>query len=428
MMNLFASRKYLLLVMSLAVGTMISPTATKAASDTTECSVVSYCLVCVPCCTTTGVQQLTEDAFDTYRKDFIMDSFYTNTVEPGFQKVADQIRNAETFKTAAYGAFLDASTFMNSLRDLQAVTAKIMQTYTPSEQICRFGTLSRSLAASDARVDTNRLALSEDGLARSLGTTRGLGAAGTGQDIEYRLKLFVEQFCDLSDNNSGLTEVCQTATPVADLNHNRDIDYTRTLDDKPTINADFTDTNRTQEESDTIALAHFLYGHRLPSKRISYAEMDESEGSVSLYSEYRSVFARRAAAQNSYNFLAAMKAAGSGGSDSYMRAVLRQIGLSDADTYKYLGAQNTEYPFVNGSYYSQMEILTKRLYQDPSFYAGLMDSKANVRRTSASIQGIGLMQDRDTYRSMERSEMLLALLVQMEARKMVLNNQRPKGQ
>jgi hypothetical protein len=322
---------------------------------------------------------------------------------------------------------MDASTLVDTQRDVQVLSTKTLQNYTPSEQICRFGTLSRSLSASEARVDANKLVLSEVGLSRNLGTMSNIASAGRGLDNESRIRMFVEKFCDLNDSNSGLTEICQIATPVADLNHNRDVDFNRTLDDKLTINADFTNATWTQEESNTIGLAHYLYGHRQPAKRISYSELNESSGTAGLYSEYRSVTARRAAAQNSYNTLAAMKAAGSGASDDYMRAVLTQLGLPTADANRYLQAQNSTDPAVNASYYAQMDILAKKLYQDPAFFAGLMDSKTNVRRTSAAIQGVGLMQGRDMYRSMERSEMLLGLLVQLEARKMAANNRKPKG-
>jgi hypothetical protein len=399
---------------------------TARAINVLECS-YPFCVDCVPCCTTTSVFQITQNLFDIYRGNFIMSSFYTGTVSPTFQRFADGFRNGELFKAATFGTFMDASTLVDTQRDVQVLSTKTLQNYTPSEQICRFGTLSRSLSASEARVDANKLVLSEVGLSRNLGTMSNIASAGRGLDNESRIRMFVEKFCDLNDSNSGLTEICQIATPVADLNHNRDVDFNRTLDDKLTINADFTNATWTQEESNTIGLAHYLYGHRQPAKRISYSELNESSGTAGLYSEYRSVTARRAAAQNSYNTLAAMKAAGSGASDDYMRAVLTQLGLPTADANRYLQAQNSTDPAVNASYYAQMDILAKKLYQDPAFFAGLMDSKTNVRRTSAAIQGVGLMQGRDMYRSMERSEMLLGLLVQLEARKMAANNRKPKG-
>ena len=397
--------------------------AVAMAVNVPECSSSSGCRRCTACCTENSVDTISENLFNTYRQDFIMDTFYTETVEPSFKKFADEIRNAEIFKTATYGAFLDASILMDTLRDLQISTTKTLQNYAPSDQICRFGTLSRSLSATDLRVDTNRLVLSEMGLARNLGTTGSLAAAGRGQDNLNRLHLFAERFCSLTDNASGLNELCllDVGARTLDLNEDRDIDFTRSIDTKQTINGDFTDANQTQEEAQIVGLSQYLYGHNQPNQRISDADFKEKSGSANLYGEYRSASARRAAAQNTYNTLAAMKMAGSGASNEYMLAVLADLGVPPAEVENYLLGKNAYEPFAKSSYSAQMDILTRRLYQDPKFYANLMDTKTNVRRTSAAIQGVGLMQDRDIYRSMERSEMLLGLMVQLEAGKMANN-------
>lgn len=407
----------------------IPPSSTFGGADVVEYATLPFCLVPVgDCCTPESVRSITENHFDAYRENFIMNSFYTCPVELDLQDATSDIRNAILFKTTSFGAMLDASVLLDALRSIQVSTAQTFQTYTPSDQVCRFGTLTKALSATEGRVDAGRIVLSEVALARNLGTLNSVASTGRGLDNESRMRNFVERFCDLMDNNNGMTELCQVATPVTSLNHNRDIDYTRLMGNYPTINADLTDANLTQDESSAISLGHYLYGHRQPEKRTSYAQFSESPGVSNLYSELRSVFARRAAAQNTYNTQVAMRMAGSGASDQYMRAMLQQIGVSDGDTYRYLGGQNSEYPYVESSYNAQMELLTKRLYQNPAFYAGLMESKANTRRISAGIQGIGLMQDRDIYKSTERSEMLLAILVELEARKMVNDNQGVKGQ
>ena len=51
-------------------------------------------------------------------------------------------------------------------------------------------------------------------------------------------------------------------------------------------------------------------------------------------------------------------------------------------------------------------------YRDPAFYAKLYDNPANVLRQQASMQGIGLMQQRDLFESQIRSEMLLSVLLE----------------
>lgn len=396
--------------------TDIAP-AFAAGVDTLECRGKS-CTRCVACCTEDSVDEISQNLFNKYRQEFIMDTFYTVTVEPSFKKFADEIRNAENFKTVAFGTFIDASVLLDTLRDLQVSATKTMQDYTPSEQMCRFGTLSRSLAASDQRVDVNRLALSEIGLARNLGTKLSVADAGRGWDNFNRLRFLAERFCDRADNRSGMDDLCVIATQSLDINQDRDVDYTRSVDTKETINADFTDVALTNEEAQLVGLSHYLYGHHQQNQRFDKdGDFKDKPGSATLYRDFRSAFARRAAAQNTYNTLAAMKVAGSGASNAYMLEVLKDLGAPPEEIEQYLLGMNTYDGSANASYNSQMDMLTRRLYQSPKFYANLMDSKANIKRVGASIQGIGLMQDRDIYRSMERSEMLLALMVQLEAAK-----------
>ena len=61
-----------------------------------------------------------------------------------------------------------------------------------------------------------------------------------------------------------------------------------------------------------------------------------------------------------------------------------------------------------------MEILTKRMYQDPAFYANLMQTPTNVQRTQAAMKAIGLMQERDIADSLQRTEMLFSTLLEVQ--------------
>ncbi|MFA7277131.1 MAG: hypothetical protein WC043_10065 [Pseudobdellovibrionaceae bacterium] len=412
-------------------GLAANATAICFPSDLPNPCIYGSCCGTSPCCTTSGVEDIAEQVFDDYRTDFIMDSFYTDTWEPdGFTPAADGISSAYAALAVAYGALIDGSIMVDTLLDLQTQQTKTLKKYTPSTEMCRFGTLSRALAASDERVSVNQTALSELMLARSIGTIFSTGASGRGMDNLSRLYNFrdtLNGYCDLGDNNNGLAQICDTATPTPELNHNRDIDYTRTIDANATINLDYTDPIISDDEHNVATLGYMLYGHRLPVKRPTKSEIEESEATRSLYREQRSVYARRAAAQNTYNTIAAMKAAGSGASDTHLKAVLQQLGMSVGDMNFYLTAETSGQAAENASYYAQMEILTKTLYQDPRFYAGLMGSRANVTRASAAMSGLGVMQKRDIFRSTERSELLLALLVEMEARKIQANTDSPKA-
>ena len=89
---------------------------------------------------------------------------------------------------------------------------------------------------------------------------------------------------------------------------------------------------------------------------------------------------------------------------SFMKSFMRDFGLSDTEIIDTLG----ERP----SYYAQMEVLTKKLYQSPDFYTNLYDKPANIDRISASMEAIKLMQMRDWFHAATRREMLASLLVE----------------
>jgi hypothetical protein len=119
----------------------------------------------------------------------------------------------------------------------------------------------------------------------------------------------------------------------------------------------------------------------------------------------RALTAKRSVARNSFASVAAMKAQGEKDVQPYLFALVKEMGITDEEELKkYLG----ERP----SYYAQMEILTKKLYQNPSFYTDLYDKPANVERKNVSMQAIELMQRRDIYRSSLRTEAILAVMLE----------------
>jgi hypothetical protein len=369
------------------------------------------------CCTEQGAEEIIADIFEDYRANFIMGQFYKLMEDEGFIPMTTAFTNAWGWDAAVKGSFFDGVNMMSATRDVQIQTSRTVQDYAPSEQICRFGTLSRSLAASDQRVATNQLILSEAAMGRNLGTVFSVGSSGRGEDNFNRLSAVAVAFCDRADNRDGLNQLCAV---IEDFKFNGDIDFTRTIDNKPTINADFTDTSLTHDEAKVISLGHHLYGHLQPGRRISRNELEEGDRYAQYYQEFRSIAARRAAAQNSYAAIAALRASGSGASNDHITELMKQLGISE-DNVKSFTRNN-----ANASYDAQMEILTKKIYEDPDYYHGLMNGKANIKRIGTAMSAIELMQDRDIYKSMTRSEMLLAILIDMEARKINNNISSPR--
>ncbi len=344
----------------------------------------------------------------TTHENWMTNEWWGQYVEPGLKKLADEVRNAVTFEVATFGTFLDAQNELGSLRALQELSSNTMKNYAVSQTICEFGTLSRSLAASQSKGKTNQVALSERSQNRQLGQLNMASAQGRQADRSARLKQFRADYCTPTDFGSGMSVLCNgTAT---DVRQNIDINYTRAVDAKKSLNVDFTDAVATDDEKDIIALANNLYAHQV-FDRINVGALNKKNETdlQSTYLDQRSVVAKRSVAENSFNAIVGEKSAGTPGSREYLLQVLKNLGLNDVDAAKYVGD--------NPSYDAQMEILTKKLYQDPAFYASLMESPANVNRQYAALQSFGLMQKRDMFETIMRSEMLLSMILEMEVSK-----------
>jgi hypothetical protein len=127
----------------------------------------------------------------------------------------------------------------------------------------------------------------------------------------------------------------------------------------------------------------------------------------------RSIAAKRSVAQHSFNEIAGLKVAGTpetgklnpskSTTAKYLGEVLKNLGVPDSEVTVMIGEQP--------SYYAQLEILAKRLYQSPDFYSNLYDKPANVARKGAALQAIELMVDRESYESQLRREMILSVLL-----------------
>ena len=122
----------------------------------------------------------------------------------------------------------------------------------------------------------------------------------------------------------------------------------------------------------------------------------------------RRILAMHNVAHNSFANMIGMKSESQSAVDKpggvFMKALMREFGLVDADIDKLLGA--------NPSYYAQMEVLTKKIYQHPNFYTNLYDKPANIDRIGVSMDAIKIMQNRDQYEASLRREMLTSLLVE----------------
>ncbi len=325
------------------------------------------------------------------------------------------------------GMFFDAKQQIETQRETRRMVNEAHKSYHPSDQMCRFGTFMRSVSDTEERGRFNQAAFNEAMFSAYSNQEHRASAEGYAIDIESRMRQFREHYCDPDDNGlDGLKFMCdheQDAEEGAVGAENKgrinnDIDYTRIFEAPLTLNVDFTNSQDPKgTEEDVLALARNLYYPRAIDGETAKELLDKYPE----HQDWRAYIATQSAASNSMAEIIKMKtAAASDGLDTtgqnqdakkgwhFMKILLKDMGLQENEINKLVGE--------NPSYYAQMEILTKKIYQDPDFYTNLYDKPANIDRISASMDAIKLMQGRDRYENSLRREILTSLLLEQALR------------
>jgi len=327
-------------------------------------------------------------------------------VLPAMMLMTDQLSAVAMQQVLGIGMLLDAKHQLESQRLIQELHAQAHKDYHPSEQMCQFGTNTRSLAASSSNARFNQIAISARGLQRQLISGDVLTATGKPSDSRSRLAQFRSTYCNPKDNAFGMDLLCGSGGDPERFN--RDVAYTQTIGLESTLEIDFTESAATNDEEDVMALMANLYGHEVPLRIAPDALGDPNEDldMAQAYMGYRSIAARRSVAQNAFAAVAGMKAEGEDQVRPYMEAVMKEMGMPQEEIDETL----LERP----SYHAQMEFLTKTMYQDPRFYSNLYDKPVNIERQNVSMQALDLIQKRDIYNSILRSEAIMSVWLDME--------------
>jgi hypothetical protein len=217
---------------------------------------------------------------------------------------------------------------------------------------------------------------------------------------------FKKKYCDIKTNGGFLEGYCNSAAATPDLIYNRDVDFTRVFDVPLTLDADFTDKAMTNDKESIIALFDNLSKVQ-PMMSDDGNAWNPRDNSITTQ-DFRALTALRTVTSNSFAALVSEKVKSTSQSTNYMKDIVKKLGLDDANAAKLIGA--------NPSYFAQMEVMTKKIFQDPSFYASLYDSEANVDRQRVAMKAIELQQDRDFLESLRRREMLLSVLLNEKLR------------
>ena len=350
----------------------------------------------------------TDQEFIEYRT-WLTEDYFRLRILPAMMMMAEQMSAVAMQQMEILGTFLDAKHQLETERLFGQLAAQAHKDYQPSEGMCSIGTAARSLAGADRNAEMTAVVLARHSQQRQLLNINSSSHEGRGSDRKSRAEQFKSTYCDVNDNNHGLVGVC--AAGVTNERKNKDIDYVKTLWSPLTLDINLTDATASPDETDIMALESNLYSHTVFEAPVGAASLQTNLGNQQVFLNMRSIVAKRSVAESSFQALAGMKAAGTtanAGTAAYLQAVMQQLnpGITADQATAIIG--------TNPSYYAQMEILTKKLLQDPQFFTDLYDKPANVARKGVALQAISLMQDRDFYKSNVRSEAVLSVLLEME--------------
>lgn len=370
-----------------------------------------YCLTSFLCCTN-PFQILNGDIKNKQEPWFI--GFFNVEQELRWKAMADQFTAVIMMHARMVGGFFDAQSHMEATLALQKLSAAALNDYTPDEALCRIGTASRSLGNSEMRGRRVKLMMAERAENRQILNLNANSAndsergrePGRAADKAGRLKTYAGSFCNKPDNDFVLKAVCTAGT---DKDRNRDIDYARSFATPANLDLKFTGTTPTDDLRNLLELGSNLYGHNIVQNRPNRDMLNPSNpgDAIQRWMDYRSVMAKRSVAENSFSTISSMKMKGANASNTYLREMMKDLGLGTTEIDRLLGA-------TEPSYYAQMEVLTKKMYQTPAFYANLMQTPANVQRTQAALKAISLMQQKDIADSLQRTEMLYSTLLEVQ--------------
>lgn len=350
--------------------------------------------------------------FEEHRKWLVYTYFHQHVLRAA-EMMTSQLTSVGMEQIQSIGRLLDAKHQSETQRLFQQLKAQAHKDYQPSEGLCEIGTNVRSLAASERLADLAHLGLSQQAMQRQLLSGQNAAQEGPSSDKPSRLENFIKKFCNPNDNGKGLQLLCGSSSVPKD-SQNADIDFTRSVETKLTLDIDFTQAGDTAED-DTIgddekveALMANLLGHDLFPK-IGKSVLAAPDGqvrqeAVRQYMKARALIAKRSVAVNSMSALLALRASGDPEVAPFAKKLVTELGISENDIEDLLGE--------NPSYFAQMEVLAKKAYTNPTFYTELYDSPVNVDRKNLALRAIGIMQERDLYKSILRSEASMAIILE----------------
>ncbi len=338
---------------------LMVPVASRPAQAQGCCD--AACCACIFAAATRLRTHMTQEY--TEHRNWMTETFFRQYILKAMMMMTEQLTTVAMQQMQVLGAMLDAKNQLETQRLFQQLQAQAHKDYHTSEGICEVSTGVRALAASDRKAQYNAIALSRHAMQRQLMSGKVSAGVGSAGDQADRIAKFKTTYCDPSDNAMGLDSMCGT-TGGAPERRSADVDYTRMVESPLTLDIDFLNGIATPDEEDIIALQKNLFGHSpfdpLPPSYMSQQDKQEK------FMHYRSTMAKRSVAENSFDQIVGMKSEGSGGSTAFLAAILKELEIPDSEVHRILGqARGSSGRVLNPSYFAQMEMLTKRIYQNP---------------------------------------------------------------
>lgn len=363
-------------------------------------------------------------------KEFIINPIWPDYIRPAWPMMTEQLVVTAMEQAKMIGMLLDAKQQLEVQMVFQKMTAEAHQNYHPSHTMCVMGTNIRSLAEAERNYEFSTFVLSQRSIDRQMGNMNSAAARGEFDDHCMRMRQFRARYCDIHDNNDHMNMICNPDpsniafpecrppnTNITEDTKNKDVSFSRTVDRANTLDIDFYTPSATpsEDEQDIFALASNLYSHdvmfRMPETALRYRNSQDE------LLDMRTIIAKRSVAEHSFNTIVGMKALSKEEAtiltQPYMKLLLETIGIGlggGAHAADEIAAYLGDRP----SYYAQMELLTKHIFQSPDFFVNLYDEPADVERQGVALQAIGLMQDFDTWQSYLRTEAMLSVILELE--------------
>lgn len=366
-------------------------------------------------------------------REWIAKEYLKRFFVPALMKLTEQMSNIAMMQMLDVGKMFDAKLHLEAQRRFNEKQNEAAKDYYPSESFCAIGTNARSLSHSASKAEANHAALSKIARDRNLGKIfTSTGDTQAGGDKKARWEQFKSTYCDPQDNlyqgsGSGLTygttpsgswEVCGSGASDP-ARRNIDLDYRRLVENAKTLqdidltgaNADDFDVFQgdplTDKEEDVLALERNLYGNEPISRQLT--ELNLSNAQIQMM-KLRSIQARRGVAENAYHTIVGLKSSGSSAetgraeSAKFLKAIVKDLGIEEVEEINKIYGEKP-------SYYAQLEILGKTIFQNPDFFTDLHEQPANVKRKMAALKAIELLLDRAIYEIELQHEMMTSVLL-----------------